>query len=97
MAEHDASKEYVIAEVQISNEEYIRIHWSVQQLAEMLIRTHTEIGTEYDWEENPIPGYEETYYITSDNVEFSDYEEALDHEIWWLKQKYVHKKDEEIV
>ena len=97
MAEHNNIQEYVITETQISNEEYIRIHWTVQQLAEMLIKPYTEISTEYDWEENPIPGYKETYYITSDNMEFSDYEEALDHEIWWLKQKFVHKKEEEIV
>ena len=97
MAEHNINKEYVITETQITNEEYIRIHWTVQQLAEMLIKSYTEVNTDYDWDENPIPGYEETYYITSDNMEFSDYDEALHHEIWWLRQKYAHKKDEEVI
>lgn len=75
MDEHNNIQEYGITGTQIGNEEYIRIHWTTQQL----------------------PGYEETYYITGDNMEFDDYEEALEHEIRWLKQKYVPKKDEEIV
>ena len=40
---------------------------------------------DYDRYENPI----ETFYdiwITSDGKNFTDYDEAIEHEVWWLRQ-----------
>lgn len=70
-----------------TNEYAIRRLWSRRQLAEALVQWHQEETTDYDWDENPIPGYMEDYYTTSDNQEFSDYEEAVEHELWWLAQE----------
>lgn len=70
-----------------ANEYAIRRLWTRRQLAEALVQWHQEETTDYDWDENPIPGYLEDYYTTSDSREFSDYEEAVEHEIWWLEQE----------
>ena len=70
-----------------TNEYAIRRLWSRRQLAEALVQWHQEETTNYDWDENLIPGYMEDYYTTSDKQEFSDYEEAVEHELWWLAQE----------
>lgn len=70
-----------------TNEYAIRRLWSTRQLAEALVQWRQEEITDYNWEENPIGGYMEDYYTTSDSQEFSDYEEAVEHELWWLAQE----------
>ena len=70
-----------------TNEYAVRHLWSTRQLAEALVQWHREETTDYDWDENPIPGFPEDFYTTSDNQEFSDYDEAVEHELWWLAQE----------
>ena len=70
-----------------TNEYAIRRLWSTQQLADALIQYHMRETDEYDFDENPIKGDMENYYTTSDDQEFFDYEEAIEHELWWLSQE----------
>lgn len=61
---------------------------SDHDLAVVLVEMCEDITEEYDWDENPTDGYPYTYWRTSDAEEFLDYNEAVDHEIWWLRQPY---------
>lgn len=72
---------------QNTNEYAIRNLWPTEKLAEALIQHVREETVDYDWEENPIPGFMEDFYITSDGQEFSIYEDAVKYEVWWLKQE----------
>lgn len=70
-----------------TNEYIIRHKWSTQQLAEALIK----VSQEEDWDE----GFDgESYvirvcdvYTTSDNERFYEFENAVEHEIRWLKHE----------
>lgn len=70
----------------MTNEAMIR-SLPTRQLAEILIRYEEQTSVEYDWDENPIEGWPEDHYITSDGEDFRSYDEALEHELWWLKQE----------
>lgn len=61
---------------------------SDHDLAVVLVEMCEDTTEEYDWDENPTDGYPYTYWRTSDMEEFLDYNEAVDHEIWWLRQSY---------
>ena len=61
---------------------------SDHDLAVVLVEMCEDTTEEYDWDENPTDGYPYTYWRTSDMEEFLDYNEAVDHEIWWLRQPY---------
>lgn len=61
---------------------------SDHDLAVVLVEMCEGTTEEYDWDENPTDGYPYTYWRTSDMEEFLDYNEAVDHEIWWLRQSY---------
>ena len=61
---------------------------SDHDLAVVLVEMCEGTTEEYDWDENPTDGYPYTYWRTSDMEEFLDYNEAVDHEIWWLRQPY---------
>ena len=76
----------------MTNEAMIR-SLSTRQLAEMLIRYEERTSVEYDWDENPIEGYQEDHYITSDGEDFYFYDSALEHERWWLKQEEGETND----
>lgn len=56
-------------------------------LAAALIALCKGEDVEYDWDENPIEDLY-TFWRTSDGEEFLNYDEAVDHEIWWLRQPY---------
>lgn len=68
-----------------TNETMIRKEWTTKQLAEALIVKQNKPVTDYDIEDEPYLDFEEVY-ITSDGREYYDELQALDHEIWWLKQ-----------
>lgn len=73
----------------MTNEQTIRTEWSTKELAEALIREVMYEDFDYDWEENLVSNGVNSYYQTSDNERFSDYDEAVGHEIWWLEQEVV--------
>lgn len=58
---------------------------SDDDFAPLLVELGLGKTVDYDWNENPI----ETFYdiwITSDGKNFTDYDEAIEHEVWWLRQ-----------
>lgn len=61
---------------------------SDHDLAVVLVEMCEGTTEEYDWNENPTDGYPYTYWRTSDGEEFLDYNEAVDHEVRWLRQPY---------
>lgn len=73
--------------VEMTNREYLE-SLSDHDLAALLIISCEEETVEYDWDENPTDGYPYTFWRTSDAEEFSDRDEAIDHEVWWLRQPY---------
>lgn len=56
--------------------------------AKHLVQMREEETVEYDWDENPIDGFPYTFWLTSDGKRFdsADYDEAIEHEVWWLRQ-----------
>ena len=56
--------------------------------AKYLVELRAEESEEYDWDENLIPGCLEEFWVTSDGRRFdhADYDEAIEHEVWWLRQ-----------
>lgn len=69
-----------------TNSDYIRT-MSDEELAEFNINLTNECEIDYDYEETP---YEHWYsvYRTSDYETFYEYEDAFNHELWWLNQSY---------
>ncbi len=70
-----------------TNEYAIRNLWSIEQLASELIRYREEKCWDYDYDDEPYVCGRYDIFITSDDEEFSDFEEAVEHEIWWLNQE----------
>ena len=56
--------------------------------AKYLVECRAEESEEYDWDESLIPGFLEEFWVTSDGRRFdnADYDEAIEHEVWWLRQ-----------
>lgn len=84
----------------MTNEQMIR-SLSLRELASLIIRYKYEDDWDYDYDENPYFWGYRTIFVTSDNLEFNEheYEEALEHECWWLQQEAValaqnHREDE---
>lgn len=53
--------------------------------AVLLVESCVGKTVDYDRDDNPV----ETFYdiwITSDGENFDDYDEAVEHEVWWLRQ-----------
>ena len=71
----------------MTNREYLE-SLSKRDLAVLIIAQCEDETEEYDWDESPIDGFPYTYWRTSDGEEFLDYNEAIDHEVWWLRQPY---------
>lgn len=59
-----------------------------RKLAEMLINSSERPDYDYDYEENMYQCGTIDVFHTSDGSEFTDWDEALNHESWWLDQKY---------
>lgn len=71
----------------MTNREYLE-SLPDRDFAALLISQCEDETVEYDWDENPIDGFPYTYWRTSDGEEFSDHDEAVEHEVWWLRQLY---------
>lgn len=61
--------------------------------AKQLVQMCEEETIEYDWDENPVDGFPYTYWLTSDGENFTDYDEAIEHEVWWLRQSGRRNQD----
>lgn len=74
----------------MTNEQYIK-SLSRKDLASILIQEGYRENWDYDYDENPFFWSCKTYLVTSDGLEFDeyDYEAALEHECWWLQQEAV--------
>ena len=70
----------------MTNEEVIR-NLSRKKLAGLLIKTVTYPDYDEDYNGDAIYCGDWTYYRTSDGQEFDGYEDALQHECWWLAQE----------
>lgn len=74
-------------EPKVTNEHAIRHLWTTEQLAHVLIERREEEDWDYDIEDEPYVCGHFDVYTTSDGQEFSDYDEAVEHEVWWLSQE----------
>lgn len=72
----------------ITNEEALR-SLPLKKLASLVIRHEYEENWDYDYDENPFFWGYRTIFVTSDGQRFDeyDYEDALEHECWWLQQE----------
>lgn len=74
-----------------TNEYMIRHVWSTRELAENLIKEVCEEMLDYTFEEEPFYSGIERFYMTSDCTYFSDFDEAVEHELWWLTRDMNEK------
>lgn len=83
-----ASKpEYLERNKKHTNEYVIRNLWTIEHLAAALISCREEEDWDYNYDDEPyVCGYYDVF-TTSDGEKFSDFEGALEHELWWLKQE----------
>lgn len=74
----------------MTNEEILR-SLPLEELASLVIRHEYEEDWDYDYDEDPFFWGYKTYLVTSDDLEFDeyDYEAALEYECWWLQQEAV--------
>ena len=72
----------------MTNEQIIR-NIPLKDLASLVIRHVCKEDIDYDWDENPFSWRIRTILVTSDGLEFDEYnyEDALEHECWWLQQE----------
>ena len=75
----------------MSNRRYLE-SLSDHDLAVALVEMCEGTTEEYDWDENPTEGYPYTYWRTSDGRDFLDYDEAIEHEKWWLRQPHREER-----
>lgn len=63
----------------------------LKDIASIILRRKYVEDWDYDYDENPFFWGYKTYLVTSDGLEFDelDFEGALEHECWWLKQEAV--------
>ena len=75
-----------------TNYDYLK-SLSLEEMADRNIQYVTSIDIDYDYDEN---SYEVLRgdYVTSDGETFMDYEDALEHEINWLKNPYISGSSE---
>ena len=78
----------------MTNLEYFR-KLSLEEVAELLITVRTFENYDYDYEERLQYTGLDSVCVCSDGEEFSDYDEALEHEIWWLQQERMDKNESE--
>lgn len=82
----------------MTNEEMIR-SLPLKDLAGLAIRYKCREDIDYNYDEEPFSWGIVTTLVTSDGLEFDedDYEDALEHECWWLQQEAVaFVKQEEV-
>ena len=74
----------------MTNEEMIR-SLPLKELASLVIRHEYEEDIDYDWDEEPFSWGIRDIFVTSDGLKFDEYnyEDALEHECWWLQQEAV--------
>ena len=70
----------------MTNYEHIR-KMTIEEMAEDRIHLSLEEVFDYDYEENLIMSTAR-FFKTSDGEEFDIYEDALEHEVDWLKREY---------
>lgn len=75
-----------------TNYDYLK-SLSLEEMADRNIQYVTSVDIDYDYDEN---SYEVLRggYVTSDGERFMDYEDALEHEINWLKSPYTSGNSE---
>lgn len=71
--------------VTMTNREYIN-SLSNEELAVLTISLSEEPDYDYDYDDELYQCGTYQLYTTSDGTEFTDIEEAIEHEVWWLNQ-----------
>ena len=72
----------------MTNEEFVK-RLPRKSLAELLIVCHSEPEYDKGFDGEWYQCGARDYYRTSDGLEFcEDYDDALQHECWWLAQQY---------
>lgn len=74
----------------MTNETIIR-SLPLRELASLIILREYVDDIDYDYNEEPFSWGIRTIFVTSDGTSFDelDYDEALEHECWWLQQEAV--------
>lgn len=62
---------------------------SLEETAAMLITVQNQENYDYDYDENLQYMGMDSVFVCSDGLDFEHYEEALEHEIWWLQQEKI--------
>lgn len=75
----------------MTNEDYIK-SLDRKNLAMALINT-SEVPDYGDDDDGWDLPFMRTMHVTSDRMEFDDYEGALEHECWWLAQEREDEED----
>ena len=70
-----------------TNEYAIRNLWPAQRLASALIGHRMEDDWGYGCDDEWYVCGSYDVYTTSDGEEFGDFDDAVDHELWWLAQE----------
>lgn len=70
-----------------TNEYAIRNLWPAKKLAAALISYRTEDDWDYDCNDELYVCGSYDVFTTSDGEEFGDFDEAVDHELWWMTQE----------
>ena len=76
----------------MTNLEYFR-KLPLEEIAELLITVRTFEDFDYNYDEELEYRGLDSVYVCSDGEEFGDYDEALEHEIWWLQQERVDNNE----
>lgn len=77
----------------MTNLDYIR-NLPIERIAELTLREIVEEDYVDNWDDEPEYWGLTSYYRCSDGKEYYDYDEALEHEIWWLKQERTETNEE---
>ena len=77
----------------MTNEEYIKRHFSRRKLAGALIRTEMQEDYDEDIDGEWYHCGDITIFITSDGRRYTDFEDAIEHECWWLAQERKEPKN----
>ncbi len=70
----------------MTNLEHLR-QLPIKNLAEILIAVRVFEDYDYNYDEEMEYRGLDSVYVCSDGEEFEDYDDALDHELWWLQQE----------
>jgi hypothetical protein len=77
----------------MTNLDYIQ-NLPIERIAELTLKEIVQADYDYNSDDELEYMGQDIYYRCSDGEEYYDYDEALEHEIWWLKQERTETNEE---